>query len=468
MFVGRQQELATLQSHYDNGGFQFAVVYGRRRVGKTALLNEFARDKRTLFFTALEQSDADNLRDFSTAIAQFFGLPSTMGSFDSWTDAIDYLAERAAEERFVFIFDEFPYAAKRNEALPSILQVAIDRKLKTTNLFLALCGSNQGLMESQVLGKKSPLYGRRTIQIRLQQLGYLDAAIMLPGVSPQEAFRFYGCFGGVPYYLELVDPALSLRENLARLYFDRMGFLYDEPFGLLRQELAEPALYGSVLRAIADGANRQKEIADRTGIPRTTLPAYLKTLENLGIIERVVPFGDNPSTSRKSLYRMRDACYDFWFRFVMPVVSCIESGLGPVVARELDEARITEYLGRRFERLCAEWLVREALENQLPLPIASVGAWWGTNPAKRAQDDLDVVAADIAGKWLIIGECKYRETFDESAEFADLEAKRDLLSGRHAEYLYLFCKRQPSAGTLRKCAEHTDWRIITLEEMYEA
>lgn len=144
------------------------------------------------------------------------------------------MAERAISQRFVLIFDEFPYAAGRNRSLPSVLQIAIDRKFKKTNLFLILCGSNQGFMESEVLGRKSPLYGRRTAQLKVTRLGYLDAAKMLPGLDPQEQFRYYGCFGGVPYYLEQVDPALSLQDNLAALYFDPMGFLYEEPYGQLR------------------------------------------------------------------------------------------------------------------------------------------------------------------------------------------------------------------------------------------
>ena len=266
MFVGRKRELATLNSLYERGGFQMVVIYGRRRVGKTALINEFARGKRTLSFTALEQGDAANLADFSRKIAEFFNLPASMCPFSTWLDAFDYVADQAAREPFVFIFDELPYAAQRGESVPSALQIAIDRKLQNTEAFLILCGSDQGFMESDVLGRKSPLYGRHTAQIKLGPLGYREAAEMLPGLDPQEQFRFYGCFGGVPYYLRQVDPAKSLRENLASLYFDPTGFLFDEPYGLLRQGLSEPALYAGALRAIASGATKSKEIAEKAGM----------------------------------------------------------------------------------------------------------------------------------------------------------------------------------------------------------
>lgn len=466
MFVGRKRELAILNGLYERGGFQMVVVYGRRRVGKTALINEFARNKRTLSFTALEQSDAANLMDFSRKVAEFFGLPTSMGPFSSWLDAFDYVADQAAQEPFVFIFDELPYAAQRGESVPSALQIAIDRKLQNTGVFLILCGSDQGFMESDVLGRKSPLYGRRTAQIKLGPLGYREAAEMIPGMDAQEQFRFYGCFGGVPYYLRQVDPTKSLRENLAHLYFDPAGFLFDEPYGLLRQELSEPALYAGALRAIASGATRSKGIAERAGMGQTSITRYLRTLERLGIVERSVPFGENPQGSKKSIYRIADACFDFWFRFVMPAMSSIEGGLGNVVANRLPEQQLSDYLGHRFERLCAEWLLNQAAEGLLPIPADVVSSWWGTNPEKREQDDIDVLAADREQKLLVIGECKYRESFDETAEITDLDAKRDLVRGYHASHLYLFSKRPVSEATAEKYADRPDVRFVTLEEIY--
>lgn len=466
MFVGREEELGKLEGLYNTGSFQMAVVYGRRRVGKTALINEFCRGKRALLFTALDQSDADNLSDFNRAVCSFFNLPASLGGFSTWADALNYIAEQARSERFVLVFDEFPYAAERNEALPSIFQVAIDKVFRETGTFIILCGSNQGFMESQVLGRKSPLFGRRTVQIKLGDLGFRDAAKMLPGLKPQDAFRFYGCFGGVPYYLQQIDPSKSLRENLARLYFDPMGFLFEEPYGLLRQEFHEPALYNSVLRAIASGANRAKEIADRTGMAQTSLPRYLKSLESIGLVEKAVPYGENPETSKRGIYRLSEPCYAFWFRFVMPFTSDIEAGLGRAVVNALPDEQINEYLGHRFEALCAEWLVEQAKKGKLPIAATAVSSWWGTNPDKRAQDDIDVLAADRIAKQLVIGECKYRESFDETAEIDDLESKRSLVKGYIATNFMLFTKREASKATKAKVAGYGNWQLVTLEDMY--
>lgn len=464
MFVGREAELGKLEELYGKGIFQMVVVYGRRRVGKTALAAEFAKDKRALCFTALEQSDANNLADFSAKAQAFFGLPQTMGAFSSWTDAFDFIAERAIRERFVLVFDEFPYAAQRNKALPSVLQVAVDRKLKDTGMFLILCGSNQGFMESRVLGRKSPLYGRRTAQMRIGALGFRDARKMLSSLDVQEAFRYYGCFGGVPYYLMQVEEGLGFRENLSQLYFDSSGFLYDEPMGLLRQELDEPALYNSVLRAVAGGANRVQEIADRTGVARTSLPRYLKTLVDLGILERTVPFGENAETSKRGIYRVLDATYDFWFRFVMPFSGDVEAGLGAAVARAIPESHINAHLGRRFERLCLEWLAEEACAGRLPIRATSVGSWWGTNPETHSQTDIDVLAADKVEKTLIIGECKYRNDFNVAEAAESLAGKTQLVRGYSTEALYVF-SRHPVPQSAARSNRGT--AFVSLEMMYE-
>ena len=186
----------------------------------------------------------------------------------------------------------------------------------------------------------------------------------------------------------------------------------------------------------------------------------------MGIIEKVVPFGESIETSKRGIYRLSEPCYAFWFRFVMPYSSDIEAGLGRAVVNALPEEQLNEYLGHRFEALCAEWLVDQAKQGKLPIPATAVSSWWGTNPAKRAQDDIDVLAADRVSKRLVIGECKYRESFDESAEIDDLESKRGLVKGFAASHFMLFCKHDVSAATKKKLAARGDWQIVTLEDMY--
>jgi hypothetical protein len=462
VFVGREQELARLDQCYASDSFEMAVVYGRRRIGKTSLLTRFAHGKDVLFFTALEQADADNLRAFNARVAAFFDLPGA--SFASWQDAFSFVAAQAANRRFCLVFDEFPYAALRNPALVSALQIAIDHEFKSTAATLVLCGSNQGFMESNVLGRKSPLFGRRTAQIKLGPLDFIDAARMLPGLDSQARFAYYACFGGTPYYLEQVDPALSLRSNLQRLYFDPMGFLYAEPYGLLRQEFSEPALYNSILQAVASGANRPNLIADRVEIPQTSLPKYLKNLVDLGILERVAPFGQDAEKSKKARYSISEACYDFWFSFVMPRSADIEQGLGPVSFATVSDQALDEYLGHRFERVCMQWLRRKALDRSLPLPVSRIGTWWGPDKASKSQTDIDIVAGNPYEKTALLCECKYRNSFDETREVEKLLSKDGLVQDYSCAGHLLFTKYPVSAATQEKFGK--DVVFVALPELY--
>lgn len=465
MFVGRKSELDELQRAYATRDFEMVVVYGRRRVGKTTLLTHFAQGKPTLFFTAQQQSGRNNLFDFCKAVADFFDLPSGV-EFSSWQAAFEFIAERAKEKPFLLIFDEFPYAAESDRSLISSLQAVVDHKLSKTRLCLVLCGSDQGFMEGEVLGAKSPLHGRRTAQIRVRPFDYLSVAKMLPDVSDEDAFRYYACVGGVPYYLARVDASAAFEENIERLFFDPNGFLYEEPMMLLRQEFREPALYNSILRAIGSGANKQNEIADRAGVDQGVASKYLHTLMRLDIVERIVPFGENPGRSRRGLYRLADGCYDFWYAFVMPAVSDIEEGAGRVVASSLPGDVLATYLGRRFERVCQEWMRMQSLKGLLPIAASAFGSWWGANPSTHGQDDIDVVAADRFKKQAILGECKWRSSFDESEALEKLRSRDVCIKGYDVRGYWLFSKNSLSRGTLEKMRTNEGMRSITLSELY--
>lgn len=465
MFVGRENELKELNAAYSSNRFEMAIVYGRRRVGKTTLLTHFAKDKKAFYFTALQQSDHDNLADFSREVACFFNLPTSL-LFESWTLAFEFLAEKAQQNKLLFIFDEFPYAAEANKTIVSALQKTIDHYFIKTHACIILCGSNQGFMESEVLGIKSALHGRRTLQLCVKPFDYLTTSHMLSSQKPEDAFKYYACVGGVPYYLAQIDQKQNFTRNIKKLFFSPHGFLYEEPLLLLRQELRTPALYNSILRAIGNGANKQSEIADRSGITISAVNKYLKPLVNLDIIERIVPFAENPQTSKKSLYRFSDGCYDFWYTFVMPLAGDIEEGLGSIAARSITEQRLNAYLGKRFERVCLEWLKRQAFAEKLPIAASRFGAWWGANPVTHAQDDIDVVAADRARKQVILGECKYRNSFNESEALEKLKTRAACIKNFKTAGLWLFSKKPLSKKTITTIKASPSFRSITLDELY--
>ncbi|MBT1165600.1 ATP-binding protein [Bifidobacterium simiarum] len=457
MFVGREQELASLKkmwSKTQRSGFQMMVLYGRRRIGKTALLDEFSRNMRTLYFTARQQTSTANLRDFSRTIYSFFRMPATLPPFSLWQDAFDFIVDQAKNQPgdpFLIIFDEFPYAAITEPSLPSTLQIAIDHGFSTTNLMMVLCGSNEGFMESEVLGYKSPLYGRRTGQMRLLPFDAFDTAKMLPSVEPQETIRYYATFGGTPYYLKQIQPELSYEQNVIDLMFDTSGLLYEEPLMLLRQELREPSTYNSVLNAIGAGKTKSNNIADQAGLSSpTSVSKYLRILSDLGLIERRLPFGEATTHSKKGLWNIRDPFFAFWYRFVSPNMPSIENGDGAATARDnVFGPALDTYVGQQFETVCRQWLIHANRTNALPFKASLFGKWWGTDPRIRKEADIDVIAANPQSKSVLLGECKWRNTLDVAQTIDLLKSRAELISGYDNRYLALFLKTDELAEVAR-------------------
>lgn len=475
MFIGRKQELQALEALYARHDYEMVVLYGRRRVGKTALIDEFVRGKPVVYISALQQSSKLNLELFSHEVYRCFGIPEGTPGFPDWRSALDYLVDRAKEAKsgerkpFVFVFDEFPYAAEADRALPSLLQVAIDHGFKNTPVMIILSGSNQGFMESEVLGSKSPLFGRRTAQIRLQPLDYYDAAGFLGDAGSEERVDYYATFGGTPYYLERIDPKKSYRENVVDLIYSKLGMLGEEPMMLLREETRDPAIYYSVLQAIAAGSNTPKLIAEHAGLETSAISNYLKTLMDLGLVERMVPFGENVLTSRKSRYAIGDPFFAYWFRFVARKLAVIESGGGPGLAKSSAFGEVFEtYVGGRFENICRQWLVRQNVAGDLPFPATRFGKWWGNDPQAREQTDIDVVVANDEEQRILLGECKWRNSFNEVEAIDKLQACAGLVKGfpiGKTEFL-LFSKNRVGKETLERYRGDRRMRFVATDDLY--
>lgn len=451
-FIGRTRELATLNRLADDDAFRMIVVYGRRRIGKTTLIQEFCRNRRALSFTATEVSDADNLRGFSSAIRRFFNEPEMWGAFPDWSAAFDYIAVKAQQDPshpMVIVFDEFPYAAAAAPSLPSVLQVAIDQSFLQTNATMILCGSNEGFMESRVLGSKSPLYGRRDSQMHLAPLTLHEAVELMPtDASWEDQINYYAALGGTPYYLSRLSNDLSFTANLERLCFHIDGLLYEEPRMLLQQELRDPSMYFSILNAISAGRNTPKLIAENIGMPTTTLPTYLRTLSSLGLIERTVPFGDNPTKSKKGLWVFKDPFFAYWFRFVSPAIGWIEADqAAPIAQTATSGGAFATYVGQQYENMCMQWLLSEAGHGRLPFQPLRFGKWWGTDPLQHEQTDIDIVMDNQPERRLLMAECKWRNHLDESDAIDTLRDRRRLLPDNAACEYYLFTKTPASDGT---------------------
>lgn len=467
MFVGRDVELAGLERLYSTKGFQMVVVYGRRRIGKTTLIDEFVKGKKVFYFTAQQRSSALNLAAFSRVVYEYFNMPLSTPSFADWSTALEFIAESAKRDRIVFVFDELPYAARTEPSLPSALQVAIDHHFKSTNVFMVLCGSNEGFMESKVLGRKSPLYGRRTGQIHLSAFDYLDAAKMLGKMPETDLVQYYATFGGTPYYLSQVDSGASYEENVRSLMFEKIGLLYEEPLMLLRQELREPSLYNSILSAVAAGATEPANIASKAGVEANSVGKYLKTLMGLGLVERKVPYGENPTRSKRAIYVIVDPFFAFWYCFVEPNIGAVELGAGNAIAKQVCAGQaLPTFVGKQFERVTLQWLARQNAAGALPFLATSFGSWWGTDHKAHETVDIDAIAANKVERSILFAECKWRNDFNETAAVEQLEHRADLVDTKMQRVYALVTKNPLHASTKRKLTERDDFIVACAKDLF--
>lgn len=404
MFVGRENELREMDRLFRSNTFQLFILYGRRRVGKTTLLTEFCRDKPSIFFSAENSTNQMNLIKFSQQIFSHFG-ESALEPFGSWEKAFLYIERRSEKKPLAVIIDEFPYLAESDKGLLSVMQHLIDHCLKESCLFLVLCGSYMGFMEREVLGSKSPIFGRRTAQLQLRALDYYAGSKMLEPLTDEKKLIYYGIFGGTPLYLSHISPHTDLAENLRNNYFSPTAYLYEEPMLLLQQELREPGVYRAIIEAIAGGAVRLNEIHQRTGEERSKCAKYISVLIELGILYRELPFGEREN-SRKGLYQIEDNMFRFWHRFVGPNRTLIETGAGEIVIAKRVLPDLADYMGSRFEEICRQFLLRKNRLGQLPILFTNIGRWWGTDSRTRRETEIDLIARD--GDSYLFCECKWR------------------------------------------------------------
>jgi AAA+ ATPase superfamily predicted ATPase len=420
-----------------------AVVYGRRRIGKTSLLNEFIKDKNSLYLPAQEVNDSLNLQKFSRLLGEKLGI-NNFPTVSDWNALFSLIVEQLGSEHLVIVIDEYPYAASANKSLNSILQHVIDYDFKDTNIFLILCGSSMSFMENQVLGEKSPLFGRRTGQLKINPLDYYESARFYPNANAEDKIKYYACVGGTPYYLSLIDQNLSFEDNLQELYFEINGYLNNEGILLMKQEFREPANYNAVLQAISSGSNTLGEIAGFTKLESSFISKYLLTLQALNYIERVVPFGSNTLKGKKSQYQITENFIAFWYRYVFSVRTEIERGNGDIYfALALND--LTDFIGPIFEEVSRQYLRRMNGKSKLPFIAKSFGKWWGKD-RKGNNQELDVVVESVTGKEIIVGECKWRNSFKINKTLEVLNDRASYFD-KYETYQYLFTKNQVSIGS---------------------
>ncbi len=423
-FVDRTQEMETLQSEYERDGSALVILYGRRRVGKTTLISEFIKDKNALFFLSSEESEAQNRNAFKDKVAAFTDNDLLRNAdIKNWDVLFSAIMDTHFEKKPVIVLDEFQYLGKSNPAFPSIFQRIWEEILKDKPVMVILCGSLISMMESQTLTYGSPLYGRRTAQIRLKQIPFGYYHEFFPGKNRRELIEMYAVTGGVPKYIELFSECDDIYSAIQKCVLNRSGYLYDEPHFLLQQEVSEVGSYFSIIRAIAAGNSKLSAISAVLETKATSLTKYLKTLIDLDILEREVPITEeDPEKSKKGLYKIKDNYLRFWFAFVYPNMSFIESEHAQIVMDKIKKSIVPNHIAFVYEDVCREKMWEMNADNAWPFYFTKLGRYWDS------RTEIDIAALDPDGKNLILGECKYWKEPVGVNILRDLEAKTSSVS----------------------------------------
>lgn len=422
-FLGREKEILDLEKEYARDG-GFVVIYGRRRIGKTTLIKQFIKSKTTFYFLATKEVESQSMKRFAGVIARTTGNSVLQkAAFSDWLDLFQAVADYKPNEKKVLVIDEFPYLVKVNDSFPSILQNAWDEILKDSNVMLILCGSLISMMKKHALSYESPLYGRRTAQMRIAPLPF-TTVYENQKLSFEEAAEQYSITGGVPKYMEFFSDGQPLYEQIKENVLSKNGFLYEEPNFLLTDEVQVPTNYFSIIKVIADGNHKLGTIAGILGLETSALTPYLKTLSELGFIEKQVPVTEkNAEKTRKGLYFISDNFLRFWFRYVYPYKGELELDNTQISLDELDKDFKEKFVAFAYEDICKEIFARLCLDKAIDFTPSKIGSYWLNDKSGNTQ--IDVMAVDTVNKRLFAGECKYHNQPVDADVYFELVKKVD-------------------------------------------
>ena len=423
-FVNRHSELKFLKDRAVSSSPEFLVIYGRRRIGKTCLLSKFSKNLPCIYFLCTKDREQENINRMKIKMADLLGKPAFgKMEIDNWIELFKYFVEfYDGTGKIIFILDEFPYLIELNRGITSVFQYIWDEILIKQNVMLILTGSSIGMMENEVLGYRSPLYGRRTGQWKVTEIDLKHFNHFLPEYSIEDICRTYGIVGGIPAYLEKFDSNLPFFENIAQRFIRKGEFLNVEPELLLKVEFREEKNYFIILKALALGYNTSMKVSAYTGLEKGNISKYLHVLENLMIVRHVLPFGKH----RRGIYVIEDPLFAFWFKFIYPNRDDIESENYDAVAAKIRNG-FPSYMGFRFEFLC-ENLIRKR-HFTLPITPTTIGKWW------HREEEIDIVALDEEGVEIFFCEVKWKDLGkNETLKLLDrLKRKAALMKWRNDE-----------------------------------
>jgi uncharacterized protein len=479
-FLGRAQELNLFDRLWEASGAQFLVLYGRRRVGKTALLSQWIdhTGHRALYWVATPSSRLSQLRSFSQAVYNAANPDAPAPddfAYTTWEQAWRQVANLARAERLAVFIDEFTYILEIAPGITGILQNLWDQVLSKTNLFLCISGSHLGMMKRGFLSYQAPLYGRVTAQIHLQAIPFGQSGMFFPKYSAVDRVALYAIFGGIPAYWELIDPRKSISQNIKDQLLSSNNLMQSEPVLLLHDFVSDLHNYAAILAAIANNARTPKDIATVTGLQNHHIPKYLSVLVEAGFVERRVSLTEDPASSRRGRHHITDPYLRFYYRFLESRQHQFSFKIQEQALAEITRHMI-DFIGTyTWEELCREWVLRAGALGHLPFMPDQVGSVWNRTV------QIDVAGINRMEKTMILGECKWtlgvsrREVIAELIEEKTAKIVPD--QGKWRVYFLGFARSGWTSAALtfqdeinRKPVSGENWvsagmRLLTLEDI---
>lgn len=458
VFRGRTLELGILDKKFKQDGFVMTILYGRRRIGKTMLINKFMSEHacKKISFTSVERGELELLSMMTDSVLASLA-PDMVGniSFNSFESLFDYVGKFAEKERIIFFIDEYPYLAKQCPYIQSVLQKVIDTKWKNGNLFFILCGSLVSFMKDEVLAESAPLHGRSNLELNLKPFNYIETAAFLDGYTNEEKAICYGLSNGVAKYIEQFDTSVSLEDNVIEQFYSIGGYFSEEQVKtVLTNEKQNPALYNSIISAVATGHTKNSEIASCVGSDDISYP--LRVLTNAEILEKRL-------SAKKTYYVLNDSMLQFWFKYVNRATSLINAGNGKAYFDSNVKEHIHDYMGKVFEKMAKEYLLIHAGTDGLPV-LTDITDYQTTilNEKKNKQQ----IEIDLIGKngkdILLVGGCKFKNSQFNKVDYENFMNKVKYLSITNP----LICLFSLNGFSDYVRENSNGCRLICLDDMY--
>lgn len=454
MFIGRKKEIQTLEDLHRSNHFQLIVLYGRHGVGKTALLNEFVAHKPYLYFTGVESNEIHNLNLFLKYVRHASGDSDFAASADSFESTLDAIFQLSQSQKFIFVLDNYTYLSKAVKNLNTILKNLIDKYRSTSKLFLVLSGSGLSYMENLVMDSKSPLYQTETHLMRMNPFDYFESCQFFKRFSSTETACIYGMTGGVPAYLLQFNDKITLEENVKNTFLNPLSPLYGEPGHLLAHEVREQALYTAILSILSEHPCKMAEIHNQIQEETSVCTAYLKSMFTLGIVSKEAPVADK--SIKKTIYRISDPLFRFWYRFIPEQLTNIDSGHTDIAWANI-KPHLNQYMQDVFKDICKQYLVNLHTSGKAPFRFSEIGRWWGLEPKTNRKIAFDIMATDNHNS-MLFGHCHWGDDLLDAPTIEQL--MNDSTSFRQSnKFYYVFSKN----GFTKPCKEYVQkYNNITL------